>query len=119
MNMTTLAQTPTKRYAVYYAEGGAAVYGQAELLRGFGWIFRSDDGLWMTPITREEVMRGKADLFGWVELSDAQVAEDVAKREAEAQAGRCQACGMIGCRGDQTCEATQHVLTQLAAVMAE
>jgi hypothetical protein len=116
--MRTIPQTPTKRYAVYYAEDGAAIYGQAEFLRTYGWIFRSDDGAWMAPITRDDVMRGKADLYGWVALSDAQVAEDLAKREAEAQAGRCQACGMIGCRGDATCEATQHVITQLAAVMA-
>jgi hypothetical protein len=116
--MTKVPEIPTKRYAVYNTEDGAAIYGQAELLRGFGWIFRSDDGLWMAPLTREEVMRGKADLFGWVELSDGQVAADTAKREAEVQAGTCQACGMIGCRGDATCEATQHVLTQLAAVMA-
>jgi hypothetical protein len=118
MNMQNIAQTPTKRYAVYYAEDGAAVYGQAEFLRGYGWIFRSDDGLWMAPITREEVLRGKADLYGWVALADAQLAEDLAKREAEAQASRCQVCGMIGCRGDQTCEGGQTVLTTLAAVMA-
>jgi hypothetical protein len=116
--MTKVPQTPTKRYAVYYTDDGAAIYGQAELLRGYGWIFRSDDGLWMAPITREDVLRGKADLYGWVELAEAQLAADLAKREAEAQASRCQTCGMIGCRGNQTCEASQHVMTQLAAVMA-
>jgi hypothetical protein len=116
--MHRVAQSPTKRYAVYYTDNGAAIYGQAECLRGYGWIFRSDDGLWMAPITREDVLRGKADLYGWVALADAQLAADIAKRAAEAQAGRCQACGMIGCRGDATCEATQHVITTLAAVMA-
>jgi hypothetical protein len=121
--MERVAQTPTKRYAVYYTEDGTAIYGQAEFLRhpelldGYGWIFRSDDGLWMVPITREDALHGKADLFGWVHLADAQLAADLAKREAEAQAGRCQACGMIGCRGDQTCAG--ETITQLAAIMAE
>jgi hypothetical protein len=114
-----VAQTPTKRYAVYYADDGAAVYGQGEFLRGYGWIFRSDDGVWMAPITPEDVLRGKADLYGWVDLADAQLAADLAKRESEAQASRCQACGMIGCRGDATCEASQHIMTTLAAVMAQ
>jgi hypothetical protein len=117
MKMQSIPQTPTKRYAVYYADDGAAIYGQAELLRGYGWFFRSDDGLWMAPLTREDRMRGKADLYGLVDLADAQLAEDLARREAEAQAGRCQACGMIGCRGDQTCEGNQAVITQLAAIM--
>jgi hypothetical protein len=115
--MSIVSHIPTKRYAVYYANDGAAIYGQAELLRGYGWLFRSDDGLWLAPITTQDVQRGKADLYGLVALADAQLADDIARREAEAQAGRCGACGMIGCRGDAACDGP--VIETLAAVMAE
>jgi hypothetical protein len=116
MQKVATSPTPVKRYAVYYADDGTAIYGQAELLRGYGYLFRSDDGTWMVPLTTQDLTSGKADLFGWAEVADQQLAADLAKREAEAQARRCDTCGMIGCRGDATCGAEQ-VLEKLAAVM--
>jgi hypothetical protein len=114
MHMIATQPTPVKRYAVYTTNDGAVIYGQAELLRGYGYLFRSDDGRWMVPLTTHDLTSGKADLFGWVELADQQFAEDLARREAEAQAVRCAGCGLIGCRGDESCEGQQLVLLEVA-----
>lgn len=110
--MTTIAQTTTlnKHYATYIAESGEAVYGFATMLRGYGWLFDTEDGQWMVVCKRTD---WRLHIGGLVALADAQLADDRARREAEA--GRCQACGLIGCRGGATCGG---VIAKLAAVMA-
>jgi hypothetical protein len=112
--MRTVTHPPTldKHYATYLTEGGAAVYGFATMLRGRGWLFDTEDGQWMVLCPRND---WRLDVGGLVALADAQLADDIAKREAEAQAGRCKVCGMIGCRGDQACAGP--VIETLAAVM--
>jgi hypothetical protein len=101
-----------KHYATYITESGAAVYGFATMLRGRGWLFDTEDGQWMVLCPRND---WRLSVSGLVHLADAQLAEDIARREAEAQAGRCQACGMMGCRGGQACDGP--VIATLAAVM--
>jgi hypothetical protein len=101
-----------KHYATYLTKSGAAVYGFATMLRGRGWLFDTEDGQWMVLCTRND---WRLDVGGLVALADAQLADDIARREAEATAGRCGACGMIGCRGDAACDGP--VIEKRAAVM--
>lgn len=71
------------RYAVYYCASGAVIYGTAELLVGYGWLFRADDGSWFEVMKPADVARGKVELCGIRALSDAQLEVDLARREAE------------------------------------
>src|SRR4029453_8185878 len=118
MHMTKIPQTPTRRYANYHLFDGEAMYGSAEFLRGKGWLFRQDEGPWMEIIEPHDITIGRVELFGFIDMRDRQLALDIAKREAGANTGGGQACCMIGCRGDETCEAGQAVVTQLTAIMA-
>lgn len=79
----THADKTVTRYAVYYCDNGAVIYGTAALLVGYGWLFKADDGSWFEVMKPADVMRGKMDLFGIVEMADAQLEIDLAKREAE------------------------------------
>lgn len=111
----TTHAAPVKRYAVYHLFDDTAIYGTAELLVGHGWLFREDQGQWFELVTPHDITTGRVELCGLVALADAQMAEDLAKREAEAQAQRCEACGLIGCRGGVTCDDGQLVLVQEVA----
>jgi hypothetical protein len=100
-------------YAVYIQNSGAAIYGTAEMLPDNRWLFRSDDDSYM------EACRGNdhhLHVSGHVALADAQLADDLAARYGETAGTRCPGCGLIGCRGDQTCDG--QVVVRLAAIMA-
>jgi hypothetical protein len=70
------AGKPVTRYAVYYCPNGAVIYGTAELLVGYGWLFKADDGSWFEVMKPMDVTRGKMDIFGDVSVADAQLRED-------------------------------------------
>jgi hypothetical protein len=79
----THTSKPVTRYAVYYCDNGAVIYGTATLLVGYGWVFKADDGSWFECVEPIDVARGKMELFGIKEMSDAQYALDMARRDAE------------------------------------
>jgi hypothetical protein len=92
-------------YAVYVQASGAAIYGTATTLRGRGWLFRSDDDTYVEVCAYNDP---HLEVGGHCALADAQWAADLAKREADAQAGRCALCGMIGCLSDVSCGEEVH-----------
>lgn len=110
---TQAPPTLAKHYATYMTEDGEAVYGFAMWLDEKGWLFDTEDGQWLVVCARTDA---RLHVAGLVELADAQLAEDLARRDTEA--GRCAACGLIGCRGGATCDSCATVIAKLAAVMA-
>lgn len=71
---------PIIHYAVYTCPNGAVIYGTAEVLVGYGYLFRADDDSWF-----EAMKPGNPNLevCGLKEMADEQLAIDLARREAQ------------------------------------